>query len=489
MAPSNITVKQAKELICDICQNFYQQGWCSGSGGGVSIKVDSDTIVMAPSGVQKERMQPSDMFLLDQHGNVKQPPVVNSALDKPPKLSECAPLFMSAYELRGAGAVLHSHSLSAMLATVLDPNATEFCITEVEMIKGIEGHGFYDKCIVPIIENTARECELTDRLREAIKAYPKSNAVLVRRHGVYVWGKTWMQAKTQAECYDYLFDTAVRMRQMGIDHTRGSSAAAPDSKRPRLHEPAARAKFSHLVLDIEGTTSPLSFVTDVMFPYARKALRKHLEATWGSEETRADVEALCQQASLDVASGALKESPLPEPGQSAAAELDAVCAYVESLMSQDRKVGALKQLQGHIWREGFRSGELRGELFDDVPAALEEVSRLGVKSYIYSSGSREAQRMVFGHSVHGDLRPLLSGFFDTTSGAKVEASSYRGIQDALGVDAPGAILFATDVLAEAEAARDAGWQAALLLRPGNKPLPEGAAAFPQVRSLRELLSV
>ena len=107
--------------------------------------------------------------------------------------------------------MLHSHSPASVLATMLDPSADVFKVTHLEMIKGIEGHGFYGECVVPIIENTARECELTDRLRAAIAAHPKSNAVLVRRHGVYVWGKDWIQAKTQAECYDYLFDAAVRM--------------------------------------------------------------------------------------------------------------------------------------------------------------------------------------------------------------------------------------------------------------------------------------
>lgn len=87
------------------------------------------------------------------------------------------------------------------------------------------GHGYYDNCTVPIIENTARECELTDRLRQAIKDYPKSQAVLVRRHGVYVWGNTWIQAKTQAECYDYLFESAIKLRSLGVDASKPSVGA------------------------------------------------------------------------------------------------------------------------------------------------------------------------------------------------------------------------------------------------------------------------
>ena len=99
-------------------------------------------------------------------------------------------------------------------------DSPSFKATHLEMCKGIDGHGFYSTVEVPIIENTARECELTGRLREAIAAHPRSNAVLVRRHGVYVWGKDWIQAKTQFECYEYLFEAAVRMRQLGLDAGR-----------------------------------------------------------------------------------------------------------------------------------------------------------------------------------------------------------------------------------------------------------------------------
>lgn len=124
---------------------------------------------------------------------------------------------LQAYEHRDAGAVMHSHSMNAVLATMLDPTASTFSCTHLEMMKGIVGHGFYDSMEVPIIENTARECELTERMRLAMLAHPRASAVLVRRHGVYVWGKTWIEAKTQAECYDYLFGIAVKMAGMGVD--------------------------------------------------------------------------------------------------------------------------------------------------------------------------------------------------------------------------------------------------------------------------------
>ncbi|MEN0063443.1 MAG: methylthioribulose 1-phosphate dehydratase [Myxococcota bacterium] len=198
-----------RHLIPELCRLFYTQGWVSGTGGGISIRED-DHILMAPSGVQKERIQPEDLFTLDLSGEVVDGPVDRF------KVSECRPLFMLAYEMRGAGAVLHSHSANAVLATL----ATEgevFEVTHLEMLKGIQGLGYRDRLAIPIIENTPRESQLEASMREAMEAYPDAHAVLVRRHGVYVWGKDWVQAKTQAECYDYLFEVALRMRQIGLD--------------------------------------------------------------------------------------------------------------------------------------------------------------------------------------------------------------------------------------------------------------------------------
>jgi len=196
-----------RELVCELCRSFYNLGWASGTGGGISIKEDG-LIYMAPSAVQKERLKPEDIFVLDAEGGIVEEP------GRGLKLSQCSPLFMHAYKIRRAGAVLHSHSLNAVAATMLFDK--RFKIKNMEMQKGVEGHGAFDTLEVPIIENTAYECDLADSLGEAVKNNPKSHAVLVRRHGVYVWGKDWKQAKTHAECYDYLFEAAGRMKQLGI---------------------------------------------------------------------------------------------------------------------------------------------------------------------------------------------------------------------------------------------------------------------------------
>ncbi|XP_029986931.1 methylthioribulose-1-phosphate dehydratase isoform X1 [Sphaeramia orbicularis] len=215
------TEKQDKEhprvLIPELCRLFYQLGWVTGTGGGISLR-KGDQIYIAPSGVQKERIQPEDMFVCDiEEKDISCPPAWKKL-----KKSQCTPLFMNAYTMRGAQAVIHTHSKAAVMATLLYPGK-EFRITHQEMIKGIRrgssgtNYRYDDTLVVPIIENTPEEKDLKDRMARAMDEYPESCAVLVRRHGVYVWGESWEKAKTMCECYDYLFDMAVQMKQCGLD--------------------------------------------------------------------------------------------------------------------------------------------------------------------------------------------------------------------------------------------------------------------------------
>ena len=196
-----------RELVCELCRHMYQLGWASGTGGGISLK-EEGRIYMAPSGVQKERLLPENIFVLNEDGGIVEEPGGGT------QLSQCAPLFMHAYKIRSAGAVLHSHSLHANMVTQLFKK--KFRIQGQEMQKGLQGYGAFDSLEVPIIENTAQERDLADSLGAAIRENPKTHAVLVRNHGIYVWGRDWKQAKTQAECYDYLFEAACRMKQLGI---------------------------------------------------------------------------------------------------------------------------------------------------------------------------------------------------------------------------------------------------------------------------------
>jgi methylthioribulose-1-phosphate dehydratase len=205
-------------LICDLARQFYDLGWVTGTGGGICIR-ENDRVLIAPSGVQKERMTPDQMFTFSIDGTL-----LDSPGDPELRPSECTALFMAAIRHRDAGAVIHSHSINAMLASLLFER--EFVISELEMIKGIEGMSYHDRLVVPIIDNTARECDLAASLEAAILAYPKTYAVLVRRHGVYVWGRDWVRAKTHAECYDYLFRAAAEMRRLGVSDASLPSRSA-----------------------------------------------------------------------------------------------------------------------------------------------------------------------------------------------------------------------------------------------------------------------
>lgn len=207
-----------RQLIPSLCRQFYNLGWVTGTGGGISIK-HGDEIYIAPSGVQKERIQPEDLFVMDfEENDLSLPPPAKKL-----KKSQCTPLFMNAYTMRGAGAVIHTHSKHAVMATLL--YGKEFCITHQEMIKGIRkcktggNYRYNEMLVVPIVENTCEEKDLKDRMAEAMEKFPETCAVLVRRHGVYVWGETWKKAKSMCECYDYLFEIAVQMKQFGMDPT------------------------------------------------------------------------------------------------------------------------------------------------------------------------------------------------------------------------------------------------------------------------------
>jgi enolase-phosphatase E1 len=204
-----------------------------------------------------------------------------------------------------------------------------------------------------------------------------------------------------------------------------------------------------ILLDIEGTTTPISFVYDVLFPYARA----HVSENLGAE----DVAALRVSYETDLRNG------FSPPAWS-----DAPVVYVHWLMDQDRKSTALKNLQGKIWLTGYQQGALHGEVFDDVPPALARWHAAGIDVRIYSSGSMLAQRLLFSSTNSGDLTTFLNGYFDTTTGPKIEAESYALISRAFGCD-PGEILFVSDVVRELDAARNAGMQTALCIRPGNHP--------------------
>jgi enolase-phosphatase E1 len=218
-----------------------------------------------------------------------------------------------------------------------------------------------------------------------------------------------------------------------------------------------------LLLDVEGTTTAVSFVYDVLFPFARAHLREFLEAAPPDPAVREDVAALRAERRAEAEPGA------PEWRDTRPAEtLASAAAYAEWLMDRDRKSTALKSLQGRIWKGGYRSGALKSHVYPDVKPALERWRAQGRSVAIFSSGSVLAQRLLFEHTAEGDLTPLLHAYFDTTTGSKTAAHSYRRIAEALRV-APAAVLFVSDVAAELDAARTAGMGTALCVRDGSAP--------------------
>ena len=221
------------------------------------------------------------------------------------------------------------------------------------------------------------------------------------------------------------------------------------------------APFRAVLLDIEGTTTPLAFVHDVLFPYSRARLADFLRAHARDPQVLEDVAALRAEYLRDADSGS-------HPPAWADDALDGAVDYARWLLDQDRKATPLKSLQGRIWEEGFASGELRGQVYPDVPVAFERWTRAGKTLAIFSSGSVLAQRLLFTHSDAGNLERFLSAHFDTTTGPKTEDASYAQIAQALGFP-PNDVLFLSDVVRELDAARRAGMGTALVARESSAP--------------------
>jgi 2,3-diketo-5-methylthio-1-phosphopentane phosphatase len=238
----------------------------------------------------------------------------------------------------------------------------------------------------------------------------------------------------------------------------------------------AASRIRLILLDIEGTTTPMAFVHERLFPYARVRLRAWLTSRAGTDERR-DVMALLR---AEHAADAAQDDAVPAWPADPRDDIEPAVAYLEWLMDRDRKSPALKRLQGLIWEDGYQAGELRGEVFADVPDALRRWRAAGIDLAIYSSGSELAQRRLFASTVHGDLTPLISAFFDTAVGAKISPASYQRIVAALG-HAPGEALFVSDVTRELRAAEEAGCQVVLSIRPGNPDQPH-SEAFAHVSS-------
>jgi enolase-phosphatase E1 len=264
-----------------------------------------------------------------------------------------------------------------------------------------------------------------------------------------------------------------------VTERRSETADPNPSVAPSLRPSVSGARA--ILLDIEGTTSSISFVYDVMFPYVKRELDSFLIARWHDPALKAALDQLAHEVDEHLENFSSAEewftaevSPLLGPSRVALFEekREIVGNTVNNMMLMDRKNTGLKQLQGLIWQSGFESGELKAHVYDDVPPALVGWNSAGKDVRIYSSGSVQAQKLFFGHTIAGNLLPQFRGHYDTTMGPKKEAESYRKIAADFKLP-PDEILFLSDVVAELDAARGAGMQTALVVRPNNPSAPAG----------------
>ena len=254
-----------------------------------------------------------------------------------------------------------------------------------------------------------------------------------------------------------------------------------------MAEPVIRS----ILLDIEGTTCPVSFVASVLFPYARERLSSYLETNQGDPEVQALLAATQAAFAADpnpevqaLRQGAPIQGHSAGQGQLQRGQTNApLVAYLEWLIDHDSKFPALKELQGRIWASGYASGDLVAPLFDDVAPTLQRWHQDGYQLAVYSSGSVAAQQLLYRHSQNGNLEGLFSHWFDTRIGPKQAADSYGAIAAALQLE-PAEILFVSDALAELEAAHGIGMAVAFSDRQGNPGRDPGP--FNAIQSLAEI---
>lgn len=339
-----------------------------------------------------------------------------------------------------------------------------------------------------------------------------------------MWGDSWESAKTQCESFDYLFQSAVQMKTLlhmdpgatpksgtyrtetpetleGVVPARakkrtkrthgGAASAAGNATSPGFNGmglannredllsnsvPILPRDAKVLLLDIEGCTTSISFVKDQLFPYILDHLVDFVDNTLSPNAEEFTITLNALTADLNSVGMAIPEEHAQD-----------VNWMVHTLMEQDIKVPGLKALQGKMWKSGYECGTIKGHVYTDVWYAFQWLKAKGIRICIFSSGSVQAQKLLFGHSVDGDLLDSIEAHFDiTSSGNKKVASSYENIAKSLGVS-PSHIVFCSDAEAELVAAKEAGiGYQVMTIRPGNVPLTEVGYEFPEIYSLMQL---
>jgi len=224
-----------------------------------------------------------------------------------------------------------------------------------------------------------------------------------------------------------------------------------------------------IVTDIEGTTSSISFVHNVLFPYAASHIADYVREQHSNESVSAQLKEVSE------ISGCRHD------------DIDELIQQLLGWIEQDKKITPLKTLQGMIWEQGYKQGDFTGHVYEDVVSCLKEWNQQGIDLYVYSSGSVKAQKLIFGHTEYGDLTPLFKGYFDTRIGNKREAESYKNIITEIGFE-PESILFLSDIEQELDAAAQAGMQTYWLIREGdsNVPFEKASSKYATARSFNEI---
>jgi len=220
-------------------------------------------------------------------------------------------------------------------------------------------------------------------------------------------------------------------------------------------------EFDVLLLDIEGTITPIDFVYNTLFPFARLQVREFIEQNHDETSVQEDLARLKVQHGMDTVNGLT-----PPAWADDSCDIAAIETYVHWLIDHDRKVASLKSLQGKVWKAGYENGTLRGRVFDDVLPAFQRLESMKKPIYLFSSGSVLAQQLLITYSEDGDLSQYISGYFDTTTGSKGEPQSYETIASTVGVKASN-MLFISDTIIELDAATQTGIQVLFSQRPGN----------------------
>jgi methylthioribulose-1-phosphate dehydratase len=452
---------------------IHRRGWCDGTGGNFSCVLQRQPLelLMAPSGVDKGSVAADQLIVVDAAGTV---------IRGEGRASAETELHLALVETCGAGAVLHTHSQAGTLLSqhyrpgesTARPNeaVTYLTLHDLEMLKGLDGIVSHESRVaIPVLANDQNLQRLRATAEPHLAQAPYG--LLVAGHGLYAWGQDLPMARRHLEILEFLLEQ--HWRQLLLQSLVGQRTEAAPTEvagRPQLQ----RRGIRHVLLDIEGTTCPVSFVAGCLFPYAANRLDGFLQAHASDP--------VVQGLVTDVHT-AWREDPDPEAQALRQESQGAVVSYLRWLIEHDRKLTPLKQLQGLIWNQGYREGDLVAPLFADVPAALRRWASAGLQLAVYSSGSVGAQQLLYGHSNAGDLRPLFSRWFDTHIGAKQAATSYAAIARELGA-LPRDVLFISDAIGECEAAEATGMQVLFSDRDGNPHREPGR--FAKIISLEDV---